>query len=206
MLDAITSGRALRLDADDTVRLPSIPGISQVSGSPTKVHVAVGVDVDHSGNQRLLVRARHTLRADGDFGTSTKKAVMAFQKSKGITVDGVAGPETMRRLAEFKVAPDENVGKQRVTDTGEAREGIGSVVGGGVVEVARQQVEDIADKVSFIPGLEWLSTILAVVAAVLVIGGLAWMAWGWWKSRQTDEGDVEPVEIEAVSYADPVLA
>lgn len=157
--------------------------------------------------QQLLVRAGHAVNVDGDYGPATKTAVIAFQKAQRITADGVAGPETQRRLAEFKVAPDEKVGHQRITDTPEVREGLGGVVGGGVAEAARQQVQDVADKVSFIPGLEWLSTILAVIAAVLVIGGLLWMAWGWIKSRRTDEGDVEPVEIETMAIAaDPVLA
>lgn len=158
--------------------------------------------------QQLLVRAGFTVTVDGDFGPSTKQAVIAFQKKFRLEADGVAGPQTQRKLSEFKVAPEEKPGEQRVTDTPEAREGAGSIVGGGVVEVARQQVEQVADKVSFVPGLEWLSTILGVVVAALVIGGLLWMAWGWWKSRQTDEGDVEPVEGEAsvVFTSDPVLA
>lgn len=35
---------------------------------------------------------------DGIYGTATKKAVIAFQKSCGITADGVAGPKTLKYL------------------------------------------------------------------------------------------------------------
>lgn len=35
---------------------------------------------------------------DGQFGPGTKKALIAFQKSKGLTADGVAGPMTMSAL------------------------------------------------------------------------------------------------------------
>ena len=35
---------------------------------------------------------------DGKFGPGTKKAVTAFQKSKGLTADGAAGPATMNAL------------------------------------------------------------------------------------------------------------
>lgn len=36
--------------------------------------------------------------ADGDFGSATDAAVRSFQKSKGITVDGIAGADTWNRL------------------------------------------------------------------------------------------------------------
>ena len=36
--------------------------------------------------------------ADGDFGTATHKAVVAFQKAKGLAQDGIAGPKTLNAL------------------------------------------------------------------------------------------------------------
>jgi hypothetical protein len=38
------------------------------------------------------------LNADGDFGSQTQKAVMAFQSSQGLAADGVVGPKTWARL------------------------------------------------------------------------------------------------------------
>jgi peptidoglycan L-alanyl-D-glutamate endopeptidase CwlK len=35
---------------------------------------------------------------DGNFGPGTKAALIAFQKSKGLTADGIAGPQTMGAL------------------------------------------------------------------------------------------------------------
>ncbi len=35
---------------------------------------------------------------DGIFGTQTKKAVVAFQKDKGLTADGIAGKKTLKAL------------------------------------------------------------------------------------------------------------
>ena len=38
------------------------------------------------------------LNPDGDFGTRTQKAVMAFQASQGLASDGIVGPKTWARL------------------------------------------------------------------------------------------------------------
>ena len=39
-----------------------------------------------------------SLGADGDFGTKTHNAVKAFQKSVGLTQDGIVGPQTLEQL------------------------------------------------------------------------------------------------------------
>lgn len=38
--------------------------------------------------------------SDGDFGSATKKAVEAFQKAHGLTVDGIAGENTFEKLKQ----------------------------------------------------------------------------------------------------------
>lgn len=141
--------------------------------------------------QALLVRAGYPVKVDGDFGPTTRDAVRAFQKASRVKVDGVAGPETLRRLEAFKQDPDEMPGRQGVTETQQAKEGLGGVVGGAGVEAARQSIEQAADKTAGVPGLEWLSAILSVIAVTLVLGGLTWIGWGWWQSRRTYEGDVQ---------------
>ena len=39
--------------------------------------------------------------ADGVFGSGTEKAVMAFQTANGLTADGMAGPQTLAKMASF---------------------------------------------------------------------------------------------------------
>ncbi|MDP8928306.1 MAG: peptidoglycan-binding protein, partial [Actinomycetota bacterium] len=52
--------------------------------------------------QRLLVAAGHDLSSvggiDGLYGPGMERAVRAFQKSRGLEVDGVVGPRTWAEL------------------------------------------------------------------------------------------------------------
>lgn len=48
--------------------------------------------------QRALNAAGAQLIADGDFGPRTDAALRQFQKSRGLKVDGIAGPKTLRAL------------------------------------------------------------------------------------------------------------
>ena len=48
--------------------------------------------------KRLIELGYMSGKADGDFGSSTKKAVMAFQRRAGLEADGVAGASTLKAL------------------------------------------------------------------------------------------------------------
>lgn len=45
--------------------------------------------------QAALVKAGFNIAVDGIFGVKTKDAVMKFQRQNGLSVDGIAGPETL---------------------------------------------------------------------------------------------------------------
>lgn len=48
--------------------------------------------------QLALIREGFTIKADGDFGSNTELAVKGYQAAVGLKVDGVAGPNTYRKL------------------------------------------------------------------------------------------------------------
>jgi soluble lytic murein transglycosylase-like protein len=62
---------------------------------------------DVSSLQFLLARAGHLrlLDVDGHFGASTKASLVRFQRTRGIGVDGVAGPATLTAFGHGRRAP-----------------------------------------------------------------------------------------------------
>ena len=139
--------------------------------------------------QALLVRAGFPVKVDGDYGPSTEDAVMAFQKSAGITVDGVAGPETVRKLDAFKAAPEERPGEERVTDLPEVRDaakGLGPVA---IVVGIRDQVAELAYGMLGVEvgTAQTIANVLLAGSAALGTGLALWGLYGWWKSRRTVE-------------------
>lgn len=140
--------------------------------------------------QAMLTRAGYPVKVDGDFGPSTKSAVMAFQADHGITVDGVVGPETQRALASVPRYENERPGAQSPVDVDGVKEGGGVAAGGGGAVIAADKINEIADKVS--PTGTWIDyavTGLYVVAGVLVVGGIAYAAYRYWQSRRNHTGD-----------------
>ena len=136
--------------------------------------------------QQLLRRAGHAVTVDGDFGPSTKKAVIAFQKASKITVDGVVGPKTFDALQRFKTTPEERVGTAKVETLPQTTSGTFTAgTGVGMAIVLDKVTEKIGADEQFVD--------LAVngfytVAGVLVIAGIAWIAFGVIKSKITYEG------------------
>jgi len=57
--------------------------------------------------QTMLTSLGYGTAADGIFGSRTERAVRAFQRSKGLGVDGIVGPATYAKLeAAMRRAPD----------------------------------------------------------------------------------------------------
>ena len=55
--------------------------------------------------QQALIFKGYRLKKDGVFGTETKRAVINFQKNKGLTPDGIVGPTTANALGVQPLTP-----------------------------------------------------------------------------------------------------
>jgi len=158
--------------------------------------------------QALLLRAGYAVKVDGDYGPSTRDAVKGFQRSQKIKADGVAGPETFRRLENWKVTPEEKVGQQKPTDVKEVKDAAG---GGVVLTLVVSLRNQIAETATSLTGIEaetaqTVANVLMAGSGAIGVGLAVWAFWGWVRSKRTDEGDVEPVGIAPAGDSDPVLA
>ncbi|EHK57734.1 peptidoglycan-binding domain-containing protein [Allomesorhizobium alhagi] len=138
------------------------------------------------------MRAGYSVKVDGDFGAATKQAVMMFQSGAGLTADGVAGPETMRALGEWRQSAEEQPGEVPVSEVDQVKD---ATKGGGLLVLVVAVRDQIAETASYLTGIEaetsqTLANGLMAGSAALGIGLAAYALYGWWKSRQTDEGDV----------------
>jgi peptidoglycan hydrolase-like protein with peptidoglycan-binding domain len=78
--------------------------LTSTTSTPTLSRGATGASVKQL--QQALANAGFSPGAiDGDFGAKTDAAVKAFQKAKGLGVDGVVGPKTWSALKSGTVAP-----------------------------------------------------------------------------------------------------
>ncbi|MBC6714809.1 DUF3380 domain-containing protein [Aurantimonas sp. DM33-3] len=142
--------------------------------------------------QALLLRAGHAVGVDGDFGPATKAALVAFQKAAGLTPDGVYGPKTEAALGEHRQSADDKPGKQAVTEIEEVQKGAGAAVAGTLtIEVVKSTLDQAAEQISGAgiasPVIDLIVSGLTIASAVIAVGGVAYAAWGFIKSKRTVE-------------------
>ncbi len=86
--------------------------VSAVTAAPTaaaSTSVYTKLQLGSTGSavkslQLALISLGYQLTADGIYGTGTRAAVRTFQRSQGLSVDGIAGSATQRRLYELAYA------------------------------------------------------------------------------------------------------
>ncbi|MER6117216.1 peptidoglycan-binding protein [Streptomyces sp. NPDC001743] len=95
---AVTAFQSARgLDADGVVGARTWTALLSAGATPTLAEGASGEAVKRL--QRALTAALgSTVGADGTFGPGTATAVRSYQTSRGLSADGIAGPETWTAL------------------------------------------------------------------------------------------------------------
>ncbi|RLK22648.1 peptidoglycan hydrolase-like protein with peptidoglycan-binding domain [Micromonospora sp. M71_S20] len=95
--NAVKAVQRLRwLDPDGIVGPLTLTALRTGFGRRTLRAGNTGADVAEL--QRQLTRRGYKLTADGEYGPKTKAAVLAFQKARKLTRDGIAGRQTITAL------------------------------------------------------------------------------------------------------------
>ncbi|SBW15281.1 putative membrane protein [Brucella sp. 10RB9215] len=132
--------------------------------------------------QKRLNEIGFPVKVDSDFGTSTRRAVLAFQAENGLDVDGVVGPATQAALdtAEAKIPEtrrNATLADLRADGSTIVKGADGSQVVAGLTIAGASA--GAADKAGLFDNLERLSeTVRAVSAPVTSLVELA--AGNWW--------------------------
>ena len=85
-----------------TVAVISVPNTNSNDGSFSLKRGSKGAKVKEL--QTKLNKVGNNLVVDGSFGSATEKAVKEFQKKYGLAVDGIVGPNTIKKLDEVIVS------------------------------------------------------------------------------------------------------
>jgi peptidoglycan L-alanyl-D-glutamate endopeptidase CwlK len=106
---------------------------------------------------------------DGNFGPGTKAALIAFQKSKGLTADGIAGPQTM---AALQLGAGAAAGASMGTTTSSADSVGGGAAAGAAPAVAGVTAETVSKMFPGVP-ITNIKENLPFVLQALADAGLA---------------------------------
>ena len=132
--------------------------------------------------QRRLLELGYAVKVDGDFGPSTRRAVIAFQGDNGIKIDGLVGPATQRALdvAVSAIPPeraDATVQTLRsdgseIVKSADKQQAVG-VIGGGVSALMAAQEAGVFDSIK-----GTADSLSAYLDPLKSLGG--YLADNWW--------------------------
>ncbi|WP_320194950.1 N-acetylmuramidase domain-containing protein [Agrobacterium rosae] len=139
--------------------------------------------------QALLNRAGFSVKVDGDFGTSTDTGIRGFQEKNSLNIDGVAGPETMRKLKELQTSPDENPGVLTAAQVPEVKTSMRAAGPLAMFIALREQVAEVAANLTGM-NVDLANTVangLLAASGAVGIGLTAYSLYGLWQSKKTVE-------------------
>ena len=143
--------------------------------------------------QALLVRAGHAVKVDGDFGPTTRDHLRQFQKARGLTADGIYGPETETALSAYRQEAGDKPGKTAILDIPAVRAGgLATVVASVTPQTIEATKAGLEAAVSQIAGagvesvaLDYLTSGLSVAAGLLGVAGLVVAGLGILRAQHT---------------------
>jgi len=146
--------------------------------------------------QALLRGAGYNVIADGDFGQSTKKALIQFQKDHELTADGLVGPKTQQALSTYRDNAPAKPGMQSLMSNPTVQKAILSGVGApalikGAKDTVNGYVTDLAQYEFLAPLVQNLNTIMGVLTVAGIVVGIGVAIYKWRESKQTYTGTKE---------------
>jgi peptidoglycan hydrolase-like protein with peptidoglycan-binding domain len=84
-----------KVGSSDAPAAPAKPAAPKVPAAPAQF---VDLKVGTKGQKVKVVQTALKLKADGEFGPATEKAVKAYQKAKGLPETGIVDQKTFKAL------------------------------------------------------------------------------------------------------------
>lgn len=122
-------------------------------------------------------------RIDGDFGSLTRQAVLAFQADHSLTVDGIVGPQTWDALASAQPRPQrevypEDLAKSRTIQTADkVSTAAGATVGVAGLGTAMEAVQYVRGLGDVEGALATAQRVLAAYWPALIVIVLGFVVW-----------------------------
>jgi len=91
---------------------------AQQAGGPTATAASKSLKKGMRGKRVRQLQRALDIPADGIFGKGTKRAVKRYQRRQGLTVDGIAGPQTLASLGVGSPRKASSGTKQKVSSRG----------------------------------------------------------------------------------------
>ncbi|RAH99182.1 hypothetical protein DLJ53_21795 [Acuticoccus sediminis] len=174
---------------------PGAPMDGQVAAIPTTVELGErilerGMSGDDVEDLQVGLAALGHIggadEVDGIFGPNTEDAVRAFQRSIGLTIDGLAGPATLSAL-DRAVQGAANKVKAREAAKAAAKPAAATAGGLGAVGGVAATAAAVSSAARDVGGL-WDGTALGLgFVAIIVAGGLGFLAYRYFTSKAADE-------------------
>jgi peptidoglycan hydrolase-like protein with peptidoglycan-binding domain len=153
--------------------------------------------------QALLKLAGYNVEVDGDFGTTTKAAIMQFQRSKGLTADGIVGPKTQQALSHYRDSTVEEPGQAKLLNVEGVQKGAAVALAiPAAIQSTKATVESVVEQIApyqFLSGVaDTLNIALGVLTVSSILFGAGYAFYKWRQSKKTYTGvKVDPITFNA---------